>query len=143
MSGHMMSNSKPYLSFVIFASLLYFHHVLTNELPEGCSSSDYHSSNGLQWTIPSSELPQAKTDQYTSKLFSYFPSGRPPRKRHSPPHSSCSRRRRSSSPSPSPSAPPKLNKMYFGRPIESPPFPPLPTLPPISYPDHGMLSHLY
>ncbi|MED6127107.1 hypothetical protein PIB30_084972 [Stylosanthes scabra] len=122
MSGHMRTNSKPYLSFVIFASLLLSSHVLTNELPEenltGSSSSDDYHSNGLRWTIPSPELPQAKTDQYTSKFLGYFPSGRPPRKRHSPPPPPRFRRR---------SPPPPL-------PFGPSPMPPLPTLP------HDILS---
>ncbi|QHO33664.1 uncharacterized protein DS421_9g260200 [Arachis hypogaea] len=76
MSSHMMTNSKAYLSFLIFASLL-SSHVLTHELSEENSTGSYggyHFKN-FQWTMPS-ELPKAKKNQYTTYSLGYFLSGR-------------------------------------------------------------------
>ncbi|KAL1340875.1 hypothetical protein AAHE18_09G046400 [Arachis hypogaea] len=80
MSSHMMTNSKAYLSFLIFASLL-SSHVLTHELSEG-SYGGYHFKN-FQWTMPS-ELPKAKKNQYTTYSLGYFLSGRRLKRRRHP-----------------------------------------------------------
>ncbi|QHN76240.1 uncharacterized protein DS421_19g642160 [Arachis hypogaea] len=139
MSSHMMTNSKAYLSFLIFASLL-SSHVLTHELPEENSTGSYsgYHSKDFQWTMPS-ELPKAKKDEYTTYSLGYFLSEkRPKRRRINPPPPSSSPRRRS----PPPLSPSQLNKMFLGRPLDPTPMPPLPTPPPISDFNHWMVSYM-
>ncbi|KAL1293295.1 hypothetical protein AAHE18_19G063000 [Arachis hypogaea] len=122
MSSHMMTNSKAYLSFLIFASLL-SSHVLTHELSEG-SYSGYHSKD-FQWTMLS-ELPKAKKDQYTTYSLGYFLSQKRPKRRriNPPPPPRRSPLQHPHSPS------------HAGRPLDPTPMPPLPTPPPISDLNH-------
>ncbi|KAL1340876.1 hypothetical protein AAHE18_09G046400 [Arachis hypogaea] len=116
MSSHMMTNSKAYLSFLIFASLL-SSHVLTHELSEG-SYGGYHFKN-FQWTMPS-ELPKAKKNQYTTYSLGYFLSGR-----------RLKRRRMN----------PSLRRPHR-HPLDSTSMVPLPTPPPISVLNHWMVSYI-